>query len=155
MGELERRMASPPATKADIEGLPALFGRLGDDVLRLLDTKLSLVKVEVKEDVAVYARNGALMAFGAVLAVVGLVLVNVAIAFCVSLLFPSDEAGAVQQRYGPGSYGWGFFITGLAYLIVGGVIAYVGKRRLAAFNPVPDRTVEELRKDKQWLKNEM
>ena len=155
---MERRAtAAAPATQqqADIDSLPALFGRLGDDVMKFVDTKLSLVKVELKEDASVYARNGALMAVGGIIAAIGFALVNIAVACFVSLLFASDEPGAVLQRYTPTSYGLGFLITGVIYLVVGGVIAYVAKNRLAAYDPAPTTSLEELRKDKQWLKKEM
>ncbi|HVF57798.1 MAG TPA: phage holin family protein [Pyrinomonadaceae bacterium] len=157
MAELEKRAGTAPATQmqADVENLPALLGRLGDNVMKFVDSKLSLVKVELKEDAAVYARGGAMIAVGAVIAAIGFALVNVAVACFVSLLFASDEAGAVTQRYTPKSYGLGFLITGVVYLVIGGVIAYLAKNRLAAYNPAPTASLEEIRKDKQWLKNEM
>lgn len=159
MAELERRAAAAPApardsVQADIDSLPALFGRLGDNVMQLVDTKLSLIKVELKEDAAFYARNSALMAVGAVVATIGFALVNVAVAFFIASFFGSDAATSVE-RYTPTSYGLGFLITGVVYLVIGGAIILVMKNRLAAHNPVPVRTVEEVRKDKQWLKNEM
>ena len=80
MAEVERRMAAAPATtdqqQADIDNLPALLGRLGDNVMQLVDTKLSLVKVELKEDASFYARNGALTAVGGVIAAHGFALVT-------------------------------------------------------------------------------
>jgi len=157
MAEVERRAASAPAAapQSDIENLPALLGRLGDDVMRLVDTKLSLVKVELKEDASFYARNAALTAVGGIIAAIGFALVNVAVAFFISTLFGNDEAGRVAQQYGPTSYGWGFLITGVVYLVIGGAIVLVMKNRLASYNPAPTTSLEEIRKDKQWLKNEM
>lgn len=151
MANMERATAAAPAmqptpqTQSDLENLPALFGRLADDVVKLLDTKLSLVKVEMKEDAAVYARGGAMIGAGAILATVGLALLNVAIAFFISLLFSFSSQ--------PLNYACGFLITGVLYLIIGGAVIYSKKKSLAAYNPVPNRSVEELRKDKQWLKN--
>ncbi len=156
MAELERNAAVFPETQsatdlqhsnADLEGLPALFGRLGDDVVKLLDTKLSLLKVELQEDAAVYARGAAMIGVGASIAVVGLALALVAIAFFVSYLLPIDNTSL--------RYAVGFLITGALFLIVGGILIVVFKNRLAARNPVPNRSVDEIRKDKQWLKNEM
>ena len=152
MAELERRTAAAPApqqqpTPADIESLPGLFGRLGEDVMTLVDTKLSLIKVELKEDAAVYGRGGAMIAAGGVLAAIGFALLNVAIAFAISTLFSFDRQ--------PLNYALGFVITGALYLVIGAILVVVFKNRLAAYNPVPERTVEEIRKDKQWLKKEM
>jgi uncharacterized membrane protein YqjE len=158
MAQMERKRPDVPATaepQADLENLPALFGRLGDDVMRLVDTKLSLVKVELKEDASFYARNGAYTAVGAMVALIGFALVNVAVAFFIANLFGSDAAGTVVQKFGPTSYGLGFLITGVVYIVVGGVVVLVMKKRLADYNPVPTTTLDEIRKDKQWLKNEI
>jgi uncharacterized membrane protein YqjE len=143
----------PP--RAEIEQLPTLFGRLGDDVMRLVDTKLSLIKVELKEDASFYARNSAFIAVGAVVAIIGFALANVAVACFVANLFANDAPGAVVQRFGPTSYGFGFLIMGVLYLVVGLAVALVAKGRLAKYDPAPTATLEEIRKDKQWLKNEI
>ena len=157
MAEVERRRADVPAASQpaiDMENLPALLGRLGDNVMQLVDTKLSLVKVELKEDAAFYARNGALTAVGAMVALIGFALLNVAVAFFISNFFANDAA-TTAERFTPTSYGLGFLITGVLYIVIGGVIVLVMKNKLAAYNPVPTTTLDEIRKDKQWLKNEM
>ena len=157
MAEVERRRADVPAASQpaiDVENLPALLGRLGDDVMRLVDTKLSLVKVELKEDASFYARNGAFTAVGAMVALIGFALLNVAVAFFISNFFANDAA-TTAERFTPTSYGLGFLITGVIYIVLGGVIVLMMKNRLAAYNPVPTTTLDEIRKDKQWLKNEI
>ena len=152
MADLERSTAAAPATVSapggEIEALPALVGRLGDDVMKLLDTKLSLLKVEVKEDADAYIRGGVMIGIGGVIAAVGFALVNVAVALGVSTLLPDDWIP-------PTRYAVGFVITGIVYLIIGGIIVVVMKNRLARRTPVPTRSVDELRKDKQWLKKEI
>ena len=62
---------------------------------------------------------------------------------------------SAPERFSPTSYGLGFLITGILYVVIGGVIVLVMKNKLAAYNPVPTTTLEEIRKDKQWLKNEI
>ena len=154
MAELERRAtAAAPArqqefTQADIDSLPSLFGRLGDDVMRLLDAKLGLLKVELKEEASVYGRTTALMAVGGVVAAIGFALLNVALAFAVTRLF-------FMSFTPPVSYALGFLVTGALYLVVGGALIFLMKKRLAAHSAAPERTIEEIRKDKQWLKNEL
>lgn len=151
MSQLEKNAAAIPAQQLepanDLEALPTLFSRLGDDVMALVDAKLGLVKVELKEDVAVYARGAVLMTIGGVLAAVGFMLANVALAFFVSQLFTFETEGA--------NYAAGFVLTGVVYLVVGGIVILLAKNRLAAHDPTPRRTIEEIRKDKQWLKNEI
>jgi len=137
--------SAPPET----EGLPSLVGRLGDDVMQLFDTKLSLLKVEIKEEVNAYARGGVAIATGGIIAAVGFALVNVAVAFGVSTLFAAANLSQSAK------YALGFVITGLFYLMIGGLMVLVTKNRLAKQDLIPNRTVQELRKDKQWLKNEL
>lgn len=134
---------------AETESLPSLVGRLGDDVMQLFDTKLSLLKVELKEEANVYAKGAVTVAMGGIVAAVGFALLNVAVAFGVSTFFAQTSLSQ------PARYALGFVITGLFYLVIGGIVVLATKSRLAKQGLVPNRTVEELRKDKQWLKNEL
>jgi uncharacterized membrane protein YqjE len=133
----------------EVESLPGLFSRLGEDVVRLFDAQLALFKVEVKEEANSFARGAAMLGVGAVIGMIGFALLNVALAFAVSTLF------AQAQFSQPASYALGFVLTGIFYLLVGGVVMLVVKNRLANQSVVPRRTVEELRKDKEWLKKEI
>jgi uncharacterized membrane protein YqjE len=134
---------------AENESLPNLISRLGDNIMELVNSQLALLKVEIREEANAYARGAAMIAFGAAVAVVGFALLNVAIAFAVSTLFA--RANFTQ----PASYALGFLATGGFYLIVGTIVVLVVKNRLAKQDLVPKRTVQELRKDKEWLKNEL
>ena len=136
-------------TRNDNESLPNLFSRLGDDVMQLFNSQLALFKVEIKEEANTYARGITMIAIGAVIATVGFALLNVAIAFAVSTLFA--QANFSQ----PASYALGFVVTGGFYILVGAIVVMLMKNRLAKQDLVPQRTVAELRKDKQWLKNEL
>ena len=144
-------MATPRTTliaPTENEGLTSLVSRLGDDVIQLFDTKLSLLKVEIREEVNAFARGSIMVALGAIIAAIGFALVNVAIAFGVSLFAPTDLSQTAK-------YALGFVITGFFYLVVGGLVVSIMKNRLTNVEVIPNRTMEELRKDKQWLKNEL
>ena len=133
----------------DTESLPNLLSRLGDDVMQLINSQLALFKVEIKEEASAYARNAAFIAVGGVVAAIGFALLNVAIAFGVSTLFASANFSQ------PASYALGFVVTGVFYLLVGGIVVLAMKNRLAKQQLVPPMTAQELRKDKQWLKSEL
>jgi len=141
--------STPAVPQKTDESLPSLFSRLGDDVMQLFDTKLSLLKVEIKEEANEYARDGIMIGLGGVIAAIGFALFNVAVAFGISTLLANVD---ISQ---PARYAIGFLVAGLLYLIVGGIMITTMKKRLAKQSLVPDRTVKELRKDKQWLKNEL
>ncbi|MCA1815123.1 MAG: phage holin family protein [Acidobacteria bacterium] len=152
MAELERRAtAAAPARApetAELDQIPSKISRLGDDVMQLLDAKLGLLKIELKEEASFYTRTGALIAVGGVLAAIGFTLANVAVAFFVSRLF----IGSFTE---PVAYALGFLVTGALYVIIGAAIAVTMKSRLASYSAAPQRSIEELRKDKVWLKNEL
>ena len=147
-GAASRAIAPADAQKSD-ESLPSLFGRLGDDVMQLFDTKMSLLKVELKEEANEYARDGVMIGIGGMVAAIGFALLNVALAFGISTLFANADLSQ------PAKYAIGFVTAGVLYLIVGALMIIAMKNRLAKQSLVPNRTVEELRKDKQWLKKEL
>lgn len=135
--------------QSEIEHLPTLFSKLGDDVLQLFNSQLALFKVEVKEEADAVMRRAMLIAVGAVIGAIGFALLNVAAAFAVSTFFAK---ASLSQ---PVSYALGFVVTGVFYLLVGGIMVAAIRSRLAKQKLVPKRTVAELRKDKEWLKNEL
>ena len=135
--------------RTENEGLTTLLSRLGDDVMQLVNSQLALFKVEIKEEANAYIRGAVTIAIGAVIAAIGFALINVAVAFGVATLF----AGANFSQ--PATYALGFVVTGFFYLLVGAIVVMVIKSRLAKQELVPTRTVAELRKDKEWLKNEL
>src|SRR2546421_7686067 len=138
MAELERRgTAVAPArveqtqlpTTTEFDHLPAMFGRLGDDVMRMLDAKLGLIKLELKEEASVYTRSVAFMAVGGVLAAVGFTLANIAVAFFISKLFISFCA--------PLSYALRLIITRAPYLVIARAVTPRVKKKPSAPQPAP------------------
>ena len=147
MKDLENRStvkseAGPP----NDENLPSLFGRLGDDLTKLLDLRLDLLKIEIKEEVNAYVRGALTIMVGVTVALVGLALANVALAFFVSTFFAGSDLSQ------PAKYGLGFALTGLGYLLIGSATAIVAKNRVARQSLVPKRSVKEFEKDKQLVK---
>jgi uncharacterized membrane protein YqjE len=147
MGDSEK---SATSAKPDAGGdsLASLIGRLGEDIVTLLESKLGLLKIEIKEDVNAYLRELVSIGVGGIIAVVGFSLLNVAIAFLVSTLF---EQTLLSQ---PVKYALGFIIIGVIDLVIGAAVIIRAKDRLAKQNLTPERSIKELEKDKQWLKRE-
>ena len=131
------------------DNLPSLIERLAEDVAKLFDQKVTLLKVELKEEVVVYVRGGVFIAAGGIVAAVGFALANIALAFAVSTLFANTT---LTQ---PARYALGFVIAGLLYLVIGAIVIVVTKNRLARQGVIPEHTVKELERDKEWLQREM
>jgi uncharacterized membrane protein YqjE len=130
------------------ESLPSLFARLTDELTQLVDAKLELLKSELKQEAGVYAVGAGLILAGGVIATVGFALLNVAIAFFISLLFDATSWSPAAR------YGVGFIITALLYLIIGAIVIIVAKNRLAKTRIAP-KTAAEFRRDKEFLKQEV
>ena len=131
------------------QSLTTLFGRLTDDLTELFDAKLQLLKTELKEEMTSYAGGVSLIVGGAVIGLIGFAVLNVGIAFFVSMLFDSADLSQAVR------YGLGFVITALLYLVIGATIILVAKRRLAKERIIPQRSALELKRDKQWLQEKV
>jgi len=129
------------------EDLPSLFARLTGELTQLFDAKLDLLKAELKKEANAYAVGAILILAGVIIAMTGFALLNVAIAFLISMLFDATHWSPAAR------YGLGFIITALVYLIIGAVIIVVAKNRLAKERVVP-KSAAELRRDKEWLKEQ-
>ena len=151
MNDLAAKRSSALTNKAtnrdEDENLPSLFGRLGDEITTLVDLRLNLLKVEIREDVDAYVRRGITIGIGGLIVAVGFALANIAVSFFISTLFANFQ---ITQ---PARYGLGFFITGLVYVLVGGIIVVVTRKRLGAQELLPQRSLAEFEKDKQLVKN--
>ena len=141
--------ASIAGRQADDESLPGLLGRVGEDLATLLDAKLGLLKIEIEEDIRACARGGVAIGVGSAIAAVGFALLNVGIGFLIAVLFEHTQLSQ------PMKYALGFLITGAIYLLLGGGIILLNKKRLARRRIMPERSIAELQKDKQWLKKEL
>ena len=139
---------SPSAMSREPEGLTTLFTKMADELTQLFDTKLTLLKVELKEDIDAYIRGGISILIGGVVVAVGFALLNVAIAFLMSVLFRSSDFSQ------PVRYALGFIMTAILYLIAGAAMIIVSKNRLAKKALLP-KTVQGLERDKEWLQKEV
>ena len=131
------------------QSLTTLFSRLTDDLTKLFDAKLELLKTELKEEATSYARGGSLILGGAVIVVFGLALLSAGMAFLVSMLFDSANLSPAVR------YGLGFIIAALLYLVIGTILILVAKSRLAKQKIIPERSAMELKRDGKWLREQV
>jgi uncharacterized membrane protein YqjE len=129
--------AEPPETGRSIFGL---IEELLAKTTRLLDQKLTLLRIEVEESVGTLLRHVAVLIGGGVVAGLGLVLGSFALA-----LWIGDRLGSAAA---------GFAVTGGVFLVIGvAVIAIRLQRGVGPKRLVPERTMKELERDTRWIKN--
>lgn len=117
-----------------------LVERLFADLGALLDQKLTLLTIELKNEGAVVVRNLLILVVGGVLATLGLLLLGIAAAVWIGTAIGSM----------PGGYG----IVGFVFVLGGGGLLAVVRGRLGTQYLLPQKTLQELRRDAKWIKDE-
>lgn len=119
-------------------GVAALFADLIHQAGLLIRQEIALLGAELDEKLRRVGQGTTALAVGAALAISGWFVLLAAAVLGLALVVP----------------GWlAALIVGGIVLAVGGVILYVGKRRLAARALVPRRTLRSLREDESWIKD--
>jgi uncharacterized membrane protein YqjE len=117
--------------------LGELLRRLISEIRILIDQRLTLLRIELKEQLAAIARDLILIAVGVGLLAIASLLLMTALALWV--------ARAI------GSIAGGFGLLGAAALVLGGVLMAIAAAGLRRRRLAP-KTREELRRDVEWMK---
>jgi Putative Actinobacterial Holin-X, holin superfamily III len=134
--------------EAETDGQPVedlsvgqVVGRVTSDLSQLFRQELELAKTEIKEEVT-HAGKGAGMISGAGIA-----------ALFVLQLCSLAAAWVLADHVARGA---AFLIVGGVWAVIGLVLFTAGRRHLAAAKPFPpQKTVETLKEDVQWAKDQM
>jgi uncharacterized membrane protein YqjE len=137
---MERQIDVRNGGARDEESLGALFSRLTADLSKLMRDEVELAKVEINE--AVQSARTAGVSFGAagVLGLMAFVLLSFAAAWGLAEVVATGVA---------------FLIVGGTYGLVALVLVGLGRQRLKTAKPVPEQTVETLKEDVAWAKQQM
>lgn len=138
-----RRLPEPAmAEVADAEepSLGELVGNLSRDMTTLVRQELELARAEIKEELGRTSRAGGMLGGTALAGYLAVLMVSFAVAWGLAEVMPA----------------------GLAFLIVGAIFAVVayllfqrGRQELKQIRPVPEQTIETLKEDAEWAKQQM
>jgi hypothetical protein len=132
----------PPPPHLDPRSIGDLLGELFGETSTLLRQEVALAKVEIKKEVRTASVNLGSMAAGGAVAYAGLIVLLTGLGLALGQLFDEDRT-------------WlGLLIVGALAAAVGYVLVKKGLDRLKAESLAPERTIETLKEDKQWLQNE-
>ncbi len=133
-----RPSSSDGGTHGGEKSLGELVATATKDLSVLVSQEVALAKAELKKEVA-HAGKGAGMLGGAgFLGLFALIFLSISLAYAISW-------------FGIG-LGWGFFIVGMLYLVVAGVLALLGKKQLSKVGP-PEKTIATVKDDVAWAKH--
>lgn len=120
--------------------LGQLFGDLTGDMSELFRKEVELARVEVKQEVG---RAGKAVVPGAAAAGAALLAV---------LMLSFAAAWGLAEIMAPGL---AFLVVGVLYGIAAAVLFPKAKAQLQQISPVPEQTIETLKEDVQWAKNQI
>jgi Putative Actinobacterial Holin-X, holin superfamily III len=115
----------------------ALINALIDDLSRLVRLEFALFKQEMAGNARRLSAGVAAVAIGAMLAFTAWLAIFSAAIIALAIVWPAWLAALV---------------LGVATLLAGGLILYIGVRRMRVQTLVPQRTVKTLREDGVWIK---
>ena len=127
------------ATSAADASLGELFSDLSTDMTALLRDELSLAKVELKEEITKVGRAGGMFAGAALAGYMTVVLLSFAAAWGLAELL---------------AVGWAFLIVAVAWGAAGALLYLRGRDHLEKVHPKPELTINTLKEDVQWAKNQ-
>jgi len=107
------------------------------NVQEMVRSEVRLARVEIREEASKTARAGAMLAAGAVLAMIAGVFLLVCLAQLLDLIMP-DWAAAL--------------VVALALGIPAAILISKGRDRLKI--PMPEKTIENVKENVEWMKNQ-
>lgn len=131
--------ADPRLTTSEDRSLGELFGDLTADMGTLVRKEIELAKVEIKEEVAKSGKAGGMLGGTAVAALLAVNLLSFALAWGLAEVMPE---------------GFAFLLVGVLWAIAAAVLYTRGRSELQKVNPVPEQTIETLKEDVQWAKQQ-
>lgn len=139
-----------PAGGADGTGITKLIKDLRDESIHLLRQEVNLAKTEIQEKADFFAKQGGKLVTGLlILAIGGLGLLSAA-SFLLGALIDHLVGDSLNAS---AANGLGFLIVGTIAAIIGYTMYAASKKRLAEESLTPQRTLQSLKDDKQWLSN--
>jgi len=136
-------MANDVQTGAEQPSLTSLVSGIVQDVQDLIKQQMAYTQREIQEDLRRTKEAVTPMAIGLGVSLLALGLLCVMLVHLLHWL----TDGRLPL--------WGCYaIVGVLLAVAGGVLFYAGKKQLDSFNPLPDKSVEALKENVQWLTNQ-
>ncbi|MDR3566719.1 MAG: phage holin family protein [Syntrophobacteraceae bacterium] len=130
-----------PGTRS-LRGLSSL-GDISSDLfsnaLSLVRDEIRMASAEMSQKVVDAGKSSTLLTIGGFVVYAGFIFLLLAAALGLSYVMAA---------------GWAFLIVAVAALIVGGVLAMIGKRRLKS-DILPSETIDTAKEDTQWMRNQL
>jgi len=132
----------PAPSSADVQGksLGNLFSDLTQETATLVRQEVALARAEISQKASRLGKDVGLIAAGGAVAYAGLILILFGVALGLAALGMSPWIA--------------YLLVGIVAVLLGGMIARHGVSGLKHADPVPHQTVETLKDDARWAKEQ-
>jgi uncharacterized membrane protein YqjE len=132
---------------ASVANTTSLVQGIVGDIGELIKHEVRYARAEFQSDLAKMKTAAAILLGGVAAGFVGFVLIALMIVYGLhTSTLPADAAIAkglpLWAAYG---------IVGVVFLVMGGVLGWVGNDRLSRVNPLPNQTLDKVQKDVSWI----
>lgn len=118
----------------------SLFTDLTDDMGRLVRQEIELARIETMQKINQTLRSVVLMVAGGLVAYAGFITLLIAVAILLGQIMP---------------YWLSTLLVGVIGLIVGAILIGSGRSSLTNLTVVPENTVESIKEDARWAKEQV
>lgn len=139
VGAADTRIEAPLAPRDEDRALGQLIGDVANDLSTLVRKEFELARIELRDEARKAGRAGAMFGATALAAYLALLLASFAAAWGLAEVMPT---------------GWAFLIVAVVYGIVAAVLYSRARREMRTVNPVPQQTVQTVKEDVQWAKQQ-
>jgi hypothetical protein len=122
------------------EGLGTIFAGILKDLQDLLRGEILLAKTELRDDVGAMGKGAGTLAAAALVGLTGFIFLMLGVTYVLNKW--------VQMWIAAG-------IVALALLLVAVILASAGRKQLSAAQLKPEQTIESLKEDKEWAKQQI
>jgi hypothetical protein len=133
----DHRPVGVPRTEDD-NSIGQLISDISDDLSRLFRQEVELAKAEVRTEAGKAGAAAGMLGGAGFAGYLAVVLLSFAAVFGLANVMDP---------------GWAALIVAVVWAIAAGVLYFAGRRKLRTVSPVPQKTIQSLKEDAQWLKH--
>lgn len=125
--------------------IPEIAGEIKNEILDFVSTRAEMLSAEMKEKFSDFISAAPTVAVGLLLLITAWFVLTGCFVTLIAMAFAGNAW----------NYTVAFAIVGLFYLLVGGILASLGWRKMKEKKLVPERTIRTLKQDQVWLQTEV
>ncbi len=129
---------SSPDPDVSQKSVGELLGQVTSDLSNLVNQEIALAKAEITQEAKKAGTVAGAFGGAAGAAYFTAIFASLTLMFALANLFDNLT--------------WGALVVTVLYGAAAAVLALMGKKKLADFNPKPEQTIESLKEDVQWAK---